>query len=58
MPLYFEVIANRANHKEFSSISANKYLGLIEPCMCGEVASLWQFLHLLIGLEGIILHFE
>lgn len=58
MPLDFEVIAHRTNHKEFSSISANQYLSLIEPSMCGEVTSLRQFFDLLVGLKGIILYFE
>lgn len=58
MSLDFEVIAHRADHKEFSPISANEYLGLIEPCMSGEVASLRQFLNLLVSLERIVLNLE
>lgn len=58
MPLDFEVITYWTDHEEFSSICANEYLGLIKPCMSSEVASLRQFLHLLVSLERIILNLE
>ena len=58
MSFNLKIVAHWSDHEEFASVSAQKYLGLIEPGVGGEVAALGQFLDLLVGLEGVVLHLE
>lgn len=54
--LHLVVVADGANHEQLPAISANEYLGLVEPAVHCEVPILGQLLYLLCGLEGVILH--
>jgi hypothetical protein len=58
VPFDLEVIADWSNHEEFSPISAQEYLGLIEPCVRSEVSAFGQFLNLLVCFEAVVLYLE
>lgn len=51
MSFHLKIVTDWSNHEQLSTISANQYLGLIEPSMSSKISCLWQFLHLLVGLE-------
>ena len=58
MPFNFKVVADWPYHEELASVSANDYLGLVEPGVGREVSGFGQLFNFLVGFEGVVFDFE